>query len=80
MGDTYQLSKKKKTYRNRIAEVMTENGYTVLKLTPAVYIKLKTNPHQYGQWVRNQKQPTLTQAAVLSELFNVDIQDLITII
>lgn len=71
---------KKKGF-NRILEIMTEKGYAgrsgrLPSLSNTAYRKIGTNRYQFHEWMRNEKQPDIKQAAKLAALLGVEVTEL----
>jgi len=62
---------------NTIAKLLKDKGYPHQRLAPALLKKIGTNPHEFGMWVRNDRQPSLTQAHALAQVLGVSVADLL---
>ena len=80
MGEVFTLKDRQVTYCNRIKDILKGLGFREPKLTPELYAQLNTNPHEFAKWVRNEKQPSISQAAAFCKLYHIDIKDFFTTI
>lgn len=67
--------KKKAMPFNCLEQLLRDRGYGKT-LTTDKYDEIGTNAWEFGQWVRNEKQPDLQQAAKLADLLKVDVKEL----